>query len=128
MGLISRVSSRTYRKKQSDIIMAKGARNKKRQKARNVRREKFAPRELETLKATTPKLETLREQPEEKKNNQMDERSEEAKKFDEKTKKNADGNYAPWLTQRDRKKLIRANNQQKNKKKNTDKRSSKKMK
>merc|ERR1711881_546635 len=99
--------------------MAKGARNKKRQKARNIRREKFAPREHELRAKVT-------ENPAEKMEEET--RTDVAKQYDEKTMKNKDGQYAPWMSQRERKKLIRENNKVKSQKKNTEKRSSKKLK
>merc|ERR1712066_943641 len=61
MGLISRVSSRTYRKKPTLVPkMAKGTRNKKRQKAARIRREKFAPREAAKIAEIAPNLEEIR--------------------------------------------------------------------
>merc|ERR1739848_768413 len=114
MGLISRVSSRTYRDLSSSN-MAKGARNKKRQKARNERRKKFAPREIEKLKTHVPDLETLKAATEAKSqtvegemeiaDNKSSMTQEEINSFDCKTKRNKEGNYAPWLSGRDVKRL-----------------------
>lgn len=119
--------------------MAKGARNKKRQKAAKIRREKFAPREAAKLAEITPNLEEIRQKLDEQKKadletNSMDEsgdkpqeKSVDASKFDEVTKMDKDGNYAPWLSGREKKKLQKANNTVKNKSKGQKKKAQKKM-
>merc|ERR1711970_1630473 len=102
--------------------MARGARNKKKQKARTERRKKFAPRVEEKLATHVPDLEKLREntaaqnrQIEE--DNEMGEKKgmtqEEINAYDSKTKRNADGNYAPWLSGRDIKRLKALNKKKK---------------
>ena len=47
--------------------MAKGARNKKRQKAAKIRREKFAPREAAKLAEIAPNLDEMRQRMDEEK-------------------------------------------------------------
>ena len=94
--------------------MAKGARNKKRQKAARIRREKFAPREAARIAEIAPNLEEIRAKLAEQKaldleneklkkmeqeNNSMGD--ENGKKidpnnFDPVTKKDKDGNYRKW--------------------------------
>jgi len=126
--------------------MAKGARNKKRQKAARIRREKFAPREAARIAEIAPNLEEIRarlaeqkaldleneklKKMEQENNNGMDD--ENSKKvdpnsFDPVTKKDKDGNYAPWLTGREKKRLQKANNTIKNKGKNNKKKAQKKL-
>jgi len=116
--------------------MAKGARNKKRQKAAAIRRKKFAPREAEKLRTVAPDLEKLRaetaaKQAREEEQTSMEDGTkatvENANDFDPSTKKNADGNYAPWLSGRDVKRLQKANNKVKNKAKSNKRASQKKM-
>merc|ERR1712062_620622 len=124
MGLISRVSSRTYRKTSK---MAKGARNKKRQKARNKRREAiFGPRNEEAQNQIVPDLEKLRKEVKEKNDTEM--QSTEMEKFDPKTKRDENGHYPDHMSQREVKKLQKVNKQEKNKKKIKKRRVEKKLK
>merc|ERR1711881_300831 len=134
MGLISRVSSRTYRN--SKIIftknMAKGARNKKRKACSKIRREIFDPRIHDKVNKITPDLERLQAAVQQKRESNLafeDEAAiKEKQKFDEFTKKDKNGTYAPWLSQKECKKLIKVNNKLKTRKKNDKKQKQKKLK
>lgn len=121
--------------------MAKGARNKKRQKAAKIRREKFAPREAAKIAEVTPNLDEIRARLAEEKKAELEKASQDSmddgdkniengvdkSKFDEVTKMDKDGNYAPWLSGREKKKLQKANNTVKNKGKSTKRKAQKKM-
>merc|ERR1712113_198347 len=119
MGLISRVSSRTYRL-DSNIQnkMARGARNNQRKKARKIRKAIFKPRQDEALKQITPDLKKLRaELKSQKEADAMNETSSVMEKFDPKTKRDENGHYPEHFSQREMQKYQKINNQIKNKKK-----------
>merc|ERR1712178_152042 len=100
MGLISRVSSRTYRF----------------QKWLKVLQKKI---EIDAQK--------LKENENQDSMDDNDEKKVDLNSFDPKTKQDKNGHYAPWLTGREKKRLQKANNTVKNKGKNNKKKAQKKL-
>ena len=115
--------------------MAKGARSKVKKANKRIRNQIFAPKLEAQQNAITPDLEKCREniaardaEIQSKIEDQSMDDNNQAKDFDSKTRRNKDGNYAPWLSGKEKKVLQKANNKKKTQVKNKKKEAKKKLK